>query len=437
MNISVFGLGYVGTVTMACLAETGHTVIGVDPQANKVDLIRSGQSPIIEAEVNDLLAHAIEQGRLSALTDARAAVLGSDLGVVCVGTPSQANGSLDLSYLRRVAEEIGRAIAEHPGFFVVVIRSTVLPGTTKDSLIPLLEASSGRKLGEGFGLCYNPEFLREGSAVQDFRFPPKTVIGANDVRSREIATPVLERPDAPTIQTTVEVAEMVKYADNSWHAVKVAFANEIGSVAKMSGIDGREVMEVFAADEKLNLSAAYLKPGLSFGGSCLPKDVRALVHRGRRLDLDLPLINSVLESNRAHLDRAFDLIVRGPSKRVGVLGLSFKAGTDDLRESPMVEIVERLIGKGYELKIFDPNVNLARLVGANRDYILHQIPHISSLMVGTMSEVLDASDTIVIGTNDSAFADVMSERSSHHRIIDLVRLGKGSSASEEYDGICW
>jgi GDP-mannose 6-dehydrogenase len=400
-------------------------------------MISRGQSPIIESEVAELLTAAVAQERLKATTNAQEAIVSSEVGIVCVGTPSLGNGSLDLSYLQRVAQEIGEALATSSGYFVVVIRSTVLPGTTRDVIIPVLERASGRRLGVDIGLCYNPEFLREGSAVDDFRRPPKTVIGAFDDRSRSIVTPLLERPGAPTIQTSIEVAEMVKYADNAWHALKVAFANEVGSVAKESGIDGRVVMEVFAADEKLNLSAAYLKPGFAFGGSCLPKDVRALTYKGMRLDLDLPLINSVLRSNRAHLDRAFELITRSGDKRIGILGLAFKAGTDDLRESPMVEIVERLIGKGYEVRIFDPNVNVAKLIGANRDYILHQIPHISSLLVGSLNDVVEGAQTIVVGTADPAFADILSEVSREQRVVDLVRLDKGLSSSDGYDGICW
>lgn len=437
MRIAVFGLGYVGAVTGACLADQGHTVIGVDPQRAKVDMLQSGRSPVIEDEVNELLGVAVDQGRLSATSNALEAVQATELGFVCVGTPSQLNGSLDLTYLRRVAEDIGNALVSRRSYYVVVVRSTVLPGTTRDVVIPILEEVSGLKVGTDFGLCYNPEFLREGSAVNDFRFPPKTVIGALADRSRSIVTPIVERSEAPTIQTSIEVAEMVKYADNAWHAIKVSFANEVGTIAKSSGIDGREVMEAFTADEKLNLSAAYLKPGFAFGGSCLPKDVRALSYRGVRLDLDLPLINSILPSNRAHLDRAFELITQPGHRRIGILGLAFKAGTDDLRESPMVDVVERLIGKGYELTIFDPNVNLAKLVGANRDFILNQIPHISSLMVGSLAEVLDASQTVVIGTADSAFTDVLAEVGPDHHVIDMVRLGKGLSTSDGYDGICW
>lgn len=437
MRISVFGLGYVGAVTGACLSQLGHNIVGVDPQKVKVDLVSDGASPVIEAGVTEMLAAARVAGRLTATTDSRQAVMESDIGFVCVGTPSQGNGSLDLTYLRRVAQEIGSALRDTSKFFVVVVRSTVLPGTTNDVVTPILESASGKRAGIDFGLCYNPEFLREGSAVTDFFDPPKTVLGAVDDRSRAIVTPVVDRPGTPMIQTSIDVAEMVKYADNAWHAVKVAFANEIGSIAKRSGLDGREVMEIFVTDQKLNISSAYLKPGFAFGGSCLPKDVRALSFKASRLDLDLPLLNSVMPSNRAHLDRAWELITAPGKSKVGVLGLAFKAGTDDLRESPMVDIVERLIGKGYDLRIYDPNVNLAKLVGANRDYILNQIPHISSLMVESLDEVLGFAETLVIGTADPAFKLALSDFQPGRRVIDLVRIEENSPMDDGYDGICW
>ena len=433
----MFGLGYVGTVTAACLAGEGHVVVGVDPQPTKVEMLNRGVSPVIEAGVDELLQMGLESGQFSATTEPVDAVLATDIAFVCVGTPSQANGSLDLTALRRVGEDLGAAIAKHDGYFLVVLRSTVLPGTTREVLVPILEAASGLRLGVDFGLCFNPEFLREGSAVNDFRFPPKTVIGAVDERSREIITPVVERPGAPTIQADLEIAEMVKYADNTWHALKVAFANEIGSVAKGLGIDGRKVMEIFCSDQKLNLSAAYLKPGFAFGGSCLPKDVRALTYRGLRLDLETPLINSILPSNRQHMDRAFRLITTGGDKRIGLLGLAFKAGTDDLRESPMVEMMERLIGKGYDVRVYDNNVNLAKLVGANRDYILNQIPHISNLMVESGEELINHAQTIVVGTSDPSFLDILEHRRPDHRIVDLVSIKEDLLGSEGYDGICW
>ncbi|HEV8652596.1 MAG TPA: UDP-glucose/GDP-mannose dehydrogenase family protein [Actinomycetes bacterium] len=437
MRISVFGLGYVGAVSAACLAGDGHDVTGVDPQPVKVGLLNRGQSPVIEEGLTELVGAGVAAGRLRATVACPEAVRDTELGFVCVGTPSQANGSLDLTHLRRVGQDIGAALRERDGFFVVVLRSTVLPGTTQEVLVPILERASGKRAGRDFGVCTNPEFLREGSAVHDFHHPPKVVIGASDERSRRLLTPVAERPEAPTIQTEVRLAEMVKYADNAWHALKVAFANEIGSLAKAQGLDGRRVMDVFCADQKLNLSSAYLKPGFAFGGSCLPKDVRALAYEGRSLDLDLPLLNAVLPSNRQQLERAFQLVVDADHRRIGVLGLSFKAGTDDLRESPMVDLVERLLGKGYDLRVYDGNVNLAKLVGANRDYILNQIPHISNLMVATVDELLDHAQTVVVGTADTAFRAALERVRAGQRVVDLVRIVDEPDGRDGYDGICW
>lgn len=435
MKISVFGLGYVGAVSAACLAGEGHDVTGVDVNRIKVDMVNAGRSPVIETDLDDLISDAVTAGRLRATVSCAEAVARTDMAFVCVGTPSNPNGSLDLTHLRKVCEEIGAALRDRDTFFVVVVRSTVLPGTLAEVATPALEAASGKRVGVDFGLCANPEFLREGSAVHDFRHPPKVVIGASDERSRELLTAVAEQPPAPTIQTEIRLAEMVKYADNAWHALKVSFANEIGSLAKAQGIDGREVMEIFCADEKLNLSASYLKPGFAFGGSCLPKDVRALSYRGRSLDLDLPVLNAILPSNAQQLERAFHLVTADERRRIGVLGLSFKAGTDDLRESPAVELVERLIGKGYDVAIYDHNVNLARLVGANRDYILNQIPHISNLMVDSADVLLDHAETIVVGTDDPSYGEVLRNVRPGQRVVDLVRIGHPGGG--DYDGICW
>lgn len=435
MRISIFGLGYVGAVTAACLSGEGHDVTGVDTNPVKVELVNAGSSPVIEDGVGDLVATAVAEDRLRATTSCAEAVERSDLAFVCVGTPSQANGSLDLTHLRRVCTEVGDALRDRDRWFVVVLRSTLLPGTTSDVAIPLLEEASGKRVGEHFGVCVNPEFLREGSAVRDFHHPPKVVIGATDDTSRAVLTDVAEQQDAPTVQTEIPLAEMVKYADNAWHALKVSFANEIGTLAKAHGVDGRAVMEIFCADEKLNLSAMYLKPGFAFGGSCLPKDVRALSYRGRSLDLDLPVLNAILPSNAQQLERAFHLVTADHRRRIGVLGLSFKAGTDDLRESPTVDLVERLIGKGYDLAIFDDNVNLAKLVGANRDYILNQIPHISNLMVDTGEQLLAHAETIVVGTTDPRYAQLLEGVRDDQRVVDLARIGHPPGGA--YEGICW
>jgi GDP-mannose 6-dehydrogenase len=433
----VFGLGYVGAVSAACLASEGHSVIGVDPNQVKVDMVREGRSPVIESHIADLIADGARAGRLRATGSCLEAIAGSDLAFLCVGTPSQANGSLDLTYLRRVCGEIGAVLRERKTYFTVVVRSTVTPGTTRSVVVPLLEAASGKRDGEDFGVCMNPEFLREGSAVQDFFSPPKVVIGATDDRARRELEPIAAREGAPLFHTALEVAEMTKYADNTWHALKVAFANEIGALSKAHGIDGRQVMEVFCADEKLNISTTYLKPGFAFGGSCLPKDVRALRYRGRSLDLDLPVVNAILPSNERHIDRAFQMIAARGSRKVGILGLSFKAGTDDLRESPMVDVVERLIGKGYDLRIYDGNVSLARLMGANRDYILNQIPHISELMVASVEEVLDHAQTVVIGNADPAFRWVVDDLREGQSVVDFVRVSHRRSDGRAYDGIAW
>ena len=433
MRISVFGLGYVGAVSAACLAADGHRVLGVDNNPLKADLLNQGRSPVIEAGLGELISEGVRAGRLRATTDCDEAMAGTDLAFVCVGTPSKGNGSLDLGYLRRVADDIGQAIRRQGSPVVVVVRSTVLPGTTRQVLLPDLERAAGRPVP----VAVHPEFLREGTAIRDYHEPPKVVVGAVDEAVRDLVTPVVTRPGAPLVQTDLELAEMVKYADNAWHALKVTFANEIGSLAKAQGLDGQRVMDILCADTKLNLSPVYLRPGFAFGGSCLPKDVRALRYQGRNLDLDLPLLNAILPSNAQQLDRAFQLVADAGSRQVGVLGLAFKAGTDDLRESPMVEVVERLIGKGYEVSIYDANVNLAKLVGANKSYILDQIPHISDLMVSSVEEVLDHARTVVIGNRDPAFQAVADRPRPGHRIVDLVRVVDRRSDGDGYDGICW
>jgi GDP-mannose 6-dehydrogenase len=437
MKISIMGLGYVGAVSAGCLAADGHTVIGVDPNQTKVDLINRGVTPIVEADIGEIIAEHVAKGTLRATTDMREAVLGSEISLVCVGTPSQLNGSLDLRYVRKVCEEIGAALKEKSEFHVVVARSTMLPGTMRDVVIPTLEQSSGMVAGKDFGVCNNPEFLREGSAVWDYRNPPKTVIGETDERSGDILASLYHGLDAPLVRTAVETAEMVKYVDNVWHALKVVFANEIGNICKPLAIDSHKVMEIFCKDTKLNLSACYLKPGFAFGGSCLPKDVRALTYKGRSLDLDLPLLNSILPSNERQIERGFELIAEKGKRKIGVLGFSFKAGTDDLRESPVVEVIERLLGKGFDLKLYDKNVNLAALTGANRDYILNRIPHISRLMVGNIETVLEHADVLVIGNGAMEFKDIFDCLKPGQQVVDLVRITESLSRKGEYDGICW
>jgi GDP-mannose 6-dehydrogenase len=437
VNISVFGLGYVGTVSAGCLAADGHNVIGVDPNETKVELINSGVSPIVEKDIGDIIAAEVKSGRLRATTRVDDAVNESQMSLICVGTPSQLNGNLDLSHVRRVCEQIGNALRDKQSYHVVVARSTMLPGSMRSVVIPTLEAATGgKKAGPDFGVCNNPEFLRESTAVWDYYHPPKTVIGETEPRAGEALVELYGALDAPLIRTSVEVAEMVKYADNNWHALKVSFANEIGNVCKAVGVDGRQVMEIFCQDTKLNLSSYYMKPGFAFGGSCLPKDVRALTYTARNLDLDVPVLNSILLSNQRQVQRAIDMITSKGKRRVGVLGFAFKSGTDDLRESPIVDVIEHLLGKGYELRLYDGNVNMAALTGANRDYIHNHIPHISRLMVNTIEEVLEFAETIVIGNKSPEFRTAITNVRHGQTVVDVVDVTDRSSG-DNYDGICW
>lgn len=437
MNISIFGLGYVGTVSAACLASDGHQLIGVDPIHTKVDLINNGKSPIVEADIGEIIASTVESGRLRATMDAAEAIRKTELSFVCVGTPSQSNGNLDLGYIRRVCEQIGEALKHKAERHTVVVRSTVLPGTMRKIVIPVLEETSGKKAGFDIGVCHNPEFLREGSAVQDFKCPPKTVIGELDRASGDALASLYGKIQAPLIRTCIETAEMVKYVDNCWHALKIGFANEIGNISKALAVDAHEVMKIFIQDKKLNISPAYLLPGFAFGGSCLPKDLRALAYQAKIHDLLLPILTSILPSNELQVTRGLKLIMATGHKRIGVLGFSFKPGTDDLRESPMIEVIERLIGKGYDLRIYDANVKIASLVGANRDFIFNRIPHISRHMVGDIDAVLDHAQTVVIGNKDPNFRKVPELLRRDQVLVDFVRIIDRSSGDGNYEGICW
>ena len=437
MKISIFGLGYVGAVSAGCLAKDGHQVIGVDPYKPKVDLINSGQTPVIEKDIGEIISEVVENGRLRAVTDVKEAVDNTDMSLICVGTPSQLNGSLDLRYVRKVCEEIGAAIRDKDGYHVVVARSTMLPGSMHNIVIPVLEEFSGKKAGADFGVCNNPEFLREGTAVYDFYNPPKTVIGETDNRSGDILAEIYKNMDAPMIRTDVATAEMVKYSDNVWHALKVAFTNEIGNICKAVGIDGHKVMDIFCQDTKLNLSSYYMKPGFAFGGSCLPKDVRALCYKARSMDLDVPVLNAIMPSNARQVEKGLKMIMDKGSKKVGILGFSFKAGTDDLRESPIVEMIERLLGKGFDVRLYDKNVNISSLVGANRDFIMNQIPHISGLMEDSIDKVLAHADTVVIGNGAEEFHEIPDRLKTDQVLVDLVRISSRVSDDGVYDGICW
>jgi GDP-mannose 6-dehydrogenase len=439
-RIAVFGLGYVGCVSAAAFAKLGHDVVGVDTNPDKVDGIAAGKSPVLEPGLEELVAEAVASGTLRATTDGETAMADADLALICVGTPSRANGSTATEGIERVSETIGRGLARRePGRrATVVLRSTSLPGTTEELVGPIVERESGLRRGEGFGLAMNPEFLREGSSLTDFFAPPKTVIGELDTGSGDAVARIYEQIPGPVFRVPVRVAEMVKYADNAFHATKIAFANEIGTLSRQLGLDSHEVMEVFCADTKLNISPAYLRPGFAFGGSCLPKDLRALVHAGRRYDLQLPLLENVISSNESHLRRAADVIVASGRKRVGLFGLSFKPGTDDLRESPLVELAERLLGKGFELRIYDPTVSLSRLVGANRAYVEEHIPHLSRLLAESAGEVFAHAEVIVVGAVTPELLEEL-PRLEGRLLLDLVRLPDAEAfrGQEGYVGVAW
>jgi GDP-mannose 6-dehydrogenase len=438
VRVSVFGLGYVGCVSAASFAGDGHEVVGVDVNADKVASINAGCSPIVEPGLDDLLGECASQGRLRATTDTNDAINSTDVSLLCVGTPSRKNGSLDLQYLERVSEAVGAAIRGKRDYHVVVVRSTVLPGTTHSVVIPALERTSGKTYGDGFGVSVNPEFLREGTALKDFRKPPLTLVGHNHAADASGTIALYQSIDAPLVSTSIRVAEMMKYTSNTWHALKVVFANEIGNLCKKLEVDSHEVMDIFCRDEKLNLSPYYLKPGFAFGGSCLPKDVRALQYRAKEMDVELPLISQILPSNKAQIDQALEQVLETGKKQVGLLGFSFKAGTDDLRESPIVILAEALLGKGVSLKIYDKNVSLARLVGANKDYINKQIPHLSSLLCNTIDEVVQGSEVIVVGNQAPEFTQAVMDCRPDQIVIDLVRLPLyGSLVKADYRGICW
>ena len=437
MRLSIFGLGYVGCVSAACFATKGHEVVGVDVNRTKVDIINDGRSPIIEPGIEELIRGSVKANRLRATDDANDAVLNTDISLVCVGTPSNHNGSLDTSHVKRACQQIAEALAAKPGYHIVVVRSTMLPGTVERTLIPVLEVYSGKRAGRDFGVVVNPEFLREGSSIADFNNPPFTVIGADSEDSAGTISRLYSGIDAPIIRLSIKEAEMVKYASNCFHALKITFANEIGNICKALGVDSHNVMSAFCQDRKLNLSPYYLKPGFAFGGSCLPKDLRAITYKAREVDVDTPLLSSIMLSNRQQIDRAVDMVLQTRRKRIGVLGLSFKTGTDDLRESPMVTLIETLIGKGLQLTIYDREVELAQLFGANKHYIEHEIPHISSLIRSDLNEVIDRSEVVIIGKHEDEYRALSDRLGNGRVIIDLVRLLEVSKNETSYQGVCW
>ena len=438
MRISVFGLGYVGSVSAACLAGRGHEVIGVDVNPAKVDLVNEGKAPVVEERIGELVAEVVRSGALRATGDVREAVMGSEVSLVCVGTPSEPNGALSTTYLERVAEQIGAAIAERGGWHTVVFRSTMLPGTCLNLLVPILEKGVGGTAGVDFGVAVNPEFLREGTSVRDFFDPPKTVIGELDPASGAVVAELYEGLPGEVFRVPIPTAEAIKYADNAFHGLKIGFANELGAVLQALGVDSHQVMDVFLADRKLNISPAYLRPGFAFGGSCLPKDLRGLVHAAQRADVSVPILAHVLSSNSEHLQRAVELVERTGKRRVGLFGLSFKPGTDDLRESPLVELAERLFGKGYDLRIYDSNVNLSRLLGANREFIETRLPHLAQLLTDSIDEVLEHAEVCVVGTRDP---DVLAALPPGEgpMLIDLIHLPDAEARRTEpgYTGLAW
>ena len=436
MRISILGLGYVGAVCTACLADRGHQITGVDVSDVKIDLINRGKSPIVEPDLEELLGQGVAAGLIRGTGDIEQAVMETDLSMICVGTPSKKNGDLDLRYVRAVCTEIGEILARKQDRHTVVVRSTVLPGTVRNVVIPLLESGSGKRAGVDFGVAVNPEFLRESTAVHDYCNPPITVIGELDTLSGDVLETLYSHLDAPVVRQSVEVAEMIKYTCNVWHAVKVSFANEIGNIAKALGVDGREVMDILCRDNKLNISGYYMRPGFAFGGSCLPKDVRALSYRASQLDVEHPMLSSVLPSNRNQLRKAFDLVSSLGCRRVGLLGLSFKAGTDDLRESPLVELAEMMIGKGYDLVIYDRHVGYSRVNGANREFIETRIPHVSSLLTDDIGHVMEHAEVLVIGNNDRSFVRVIDNLPAGKKVVDLVGLMPHPS-TDTHQGICW
>jgi GDP-mannose 6-dehydrogenase len=438
MKISIFGLGYVGSVSAACLANERNEIIGVDVNPEKAKMIAEGKSPIVEKEMDRLIQETVRNGRFKTTTSSLEAVSKTDLSLICVGTPSRDNGSINLDYLKRCSQEIGKALRSKNSYHTVMLRSTVLPGTVEETMIPILERHSGKKAGRGFGVASNPEFLREGNSVYDFYHPPFTLIGEYDKRSGDTAAAIYSFVDAPVERTDIRTAEMIKYVNNSFHALKVTFANEIGLIAKKLLIDSHRLMELFCKDSKLNLSSYYLKPGFAFGGPCLPKDLRALIYQANRLDLETPLLRSILASNALQVREGVNLILKTRKKKIGILGFSFKAGTDDLRESPIVELIETLLGKGLTIKIYDRNVSIATIFGSNRQFIEKEIPHISSMICSNPDEVTDFAQVLVIGNSSEEFREIIRKKGKGKTIIDLVRIVHDlTKVDGNYTGICW
>jgi GDP-mannose 6-dehydrogenase len=437
-KISIFGLGYVGAVSLACLARDGHEITGVDIDDSKLELLRNGQAPIVESGIQELTRQVMSHAAVRVTNSVREAILSSDVSFVCVGTPARGNGNQDLGAIARIAEQIGAVLPEKASRHVIVIRSTVKPGTIDEVIKPALERTSAMKAGRDFSLCFQPEFLREGTSISDYDNPPMTIIGADDEFAVETLRSVFGHLPCEFVRTSVRTAEMVKYACNAFHALKVTFANEIGRVSQAVGVDPHEVMRLVCLDRQLNISPAYLKPGFAFGGSCLPKDLKALLYLAKSCDVDLPMMAHILPSNAAHIEHAIERVLTEGKRSIGMIGLSFKAGTDDLRESPLVVMAERFIGKGLQLRIYDPSVNIARLIGANRRYIEETIPHIASLMTNDLDSLVTDAEILIVGMkSDEVRQALQLNTRTDQLLLDIVGLPDKGAHHARYEGVCW
>lgn len=438
MKISIFGLGYVGAVSLACLARDGHDVVGVDVDAAKLDLIRAGRTPVVEEGMVELMTKAVATGRVAVTQDVSEAVSASDLSIICVGTPSASNGSQDQSAMLRLAADLGRAMRAKDRVHLFVFRSTLVPGTVEDVLCPLIEEHSGKRDGEAFHLCFQPEFLREGSSIRDYDNPPFTIVGANHDQAEQKLRALFGHLPCEFIRTSVRSAEMLKYCCNNFHALKITFANETARLCEALDVDPFEVMDLVCRDTHLNISRAYLRPGFAFGGSCLPKDLRATMHLAKMRDVELPMLGGIMASNRHHVEHAIEKVLTSGRRRVGFIGLSFKTGTDDLRESPLVTLAEQLIGKGLQLSIYDPEVHLSRLLGANRRYIETHLPHIGQLMRPGIETVIDEAEFLVVGMSGPAILDALVTRCRSDQIVlDLMHLPGREEIRARVEGLCW
>jgi GDP-mannose 6-dehydrogenase len=438
MNISIFGLGYVGAVSLACLARDGHRVIGVDVDQAKLDLIAAGRTPVVEEGMVELMRDVVASGRVSVTRDTRAAILGSDVSLVCVGTPSAPNGSQDQSAMLRLAADVGAALRDKAASHVVVFRSTLVPGSVEDTLRPLLEKHSGKRDGVDFHACFQPEFLREGSSIRDYDRPPFTIVGASAPAPRDALRRLFGHLPCEFHETSIRAAETVKYCCNNFHALKITFANETARLCEAMGVDPFAVMDLVCRDRQLNISPAYLKPGFAFGGSCLPKDLRATLYLAKMRDVELPMHAAILASNRNHVDHAIEKVMATGKRRIGMIGLSFKTGTDDLRESPLVLLAEHFIGKGMELAVYDPEVQLSNLLGANRRFIEQHVPHIGSLIRDDIAAVIGQSDVLVVGLDGSRIAAALVEHVREDQfVLDLMNLPVRERLRGHYCGLCW